>query len=127
MIQKWFRRMILVRKALVCINISRLICRSLKRFGFHFFCRRKSAVNIQTLYRGYVNKKRVIAIRKQKSSSHMMCQTLCRALSRHGFRSLCRWKASIKLQNVCRGFVARKRLISSRKQQLGIRTICEIL
>ena len=127
MIQKLFRRMIFVRKASVCINISRVICRRLKRIGFHVFCRRKAAVNIQTMYRGNVARKWDIVTQKQKSSNHTMCQTFRSSLPRRCFLSLCRWRAAVKLQKVYRGFVARTRFISSRKHQLCIQMMCQIL
>lgn len=48
-----------------------------------------------------------------------MCLTLCRALSRRGFLTLYRWNAAVRIQQIHRGFIIRKRLLAIRNRDFA--------
>ena len=45
-------------------------------------------------------------------SCSKICQVIQKALTRHAFHAIHRWKASIRIQSMCRGFLIRSRLDS---------------
>ncbi len=129
LIQKWFRRKILIRRASMCINIIRILYRGLIRRGFLAFCRWKASIQCLRVCRGFVIRRRLLSAQKQRSSINM-CKLISRVLTRRGFRAMRRWKAAVIIQRIYRGFIIRTGLLSVRKQLSSIhicRIVCRVL
>jgi hypothetical protein len=124
-IQNWFRRTIFIRRASICTTIIRIICRGLTRRGLRAFSCWNATIHCQRICRGFVIRRRLVVVQKQRSSI-IMSQIIRRVLTGFGLRALCRWKSAVVIQRIYRGFVTRLLLASARRRQSSIQ-ICQLI